>query len=148
MPTLDADTDEYEIVDEPGAPMPRDLVSYWDAKRAGRLAPPRASIDPLDIPMHLPHRFMLDVVGSGGDFRFRLIGTEIVRGLGRDSTGRYFSELFQNQPANLDRLLARLHSSCERNGLASAGAVSSGTATKRTIPSRQCRSRSPMTGQT
>jgi len=102
MPALDADNDEYEIVDEPGAPMLPDLVAYWDAKRAARLAPPRAAIDPLDIPKHLQHLFMLDVVDSGRDFRLRLIGTEIVRGLGRDSTGQYFSELFEDQPANSD----------------------------------------------
>jgi hypothetical protein len=104
---MPSDNIEYEIVDEPGAPMLGDLVAYWDVKRAGRLAPPRSAIDPVDIPRHLPHLFMLDVVDDGGDFRFRLIGTAIVQGLGRDSTGRRFSELFQEQPESLARLLAR-----------------------------------------
>jgi hypothetical protein len=101
------DNVEYEIVDEPGAPILGDLVAYWDAKRAGRLAPPRSAIDPVEIPRHLPHLFMLDVIEAGSDFRFRLIGTEIVHGLGRDSTGRCFSELFENQPESLARLRGR-----------------------------------------
>jgi hypothetical protein len=102
-----ADKVEYEIVNEPGTAMLGELVAYWDAKRAGRLAPPRAAIDPVEIPKHLPHLFMLDVVDAGSDFRFRLIGTEIVQGLGRDSTGRRFSELFQDQPESRARLLSR-----------------------------------------
>ena len=88
-------------------PLLGDLVAYWDTKRKGCMAPPRSAIDPIEIPRHLPHLFMLDVIDAGADFRFRLIGTEITRGLGRDSTGRHFSDLFQTQPKSLAKLLAR-----------------------------------------
>jgi hypothetical protein len=104
---MSPDNVAYEIISEPGAPILGDLVAYWDAKRAGRVAPPRSAIDPIEITRHLPHLFMLDVIGAGSDFRFRLIGTEIVQGLGRDSTGRRFSELFEEQPESLARLLGR-----------------------------------------
>ena len=83
-----------------------DLVLYWDRKRAGRVAPRRADIDPSEIVGHLPYIFMLDVIDSGKDFRFRLIGTRIVEGLGRDNTGKLVSEAYGDRPEALAQLLA------------------------------------------
>jgi hypothetical protein len=49
---------------------------------------------------------MLDVIDSGKDFRFRLIGTRIVEGLGRDNTGKLVSEAYGDRPEALAQLLA------------------------------------------
>jgi hypothetical protein len=95
---------DYEYVDQPAAPAILELLAYWNARRGARFAPTRADIDPADIVALLPDLMMVDVIDAGRDFRFRLIGTRIVEGLGRDSTGRLFSELYANQPAARQRL--------------------------------------------
>lgn len=89
---------DVELVERPEVWLIDDLFAYWDRKRAGRIGPPRAEIDPAEIKIHLPNVFMLDVLDGGADFRFRLIGTRIVDGLGRDSTGRKVSELYSDPP--------------------------------------------------
>jgi hypothetical protein len=97
---------DIEIVVQPDVLLINELVAYWERKRTGRFAPRRAEIDPTELGPHLPHVFMVDVLQGGADFRFRLIGTEIVKGLGRDSTGMRFSELYRGQPEALQKLLA------------------------------------------
>lgn len=79
-----------------------DLAAYWRSKRGDRIAPSRKDIDPLEIPrLLLPHVFMFDVIGGGDDFRYRLIGTEIVDGAGRDATGALISQLYRDSPDSL-----------------------------------------------
>src|SRR5690348_504496 len=97
---------DVELTPEPDAPLINALVAYWESKRAGRIAPRRADIDPTDLAPHLPNIFMLDVLEGGTDFSFRLIGTGIVRGMGRDSTGKRLSDLYRAQPAALAKLTA------------------------------------------
>ncbi|MDB5397554.1 MAG: hypothetical protein JWM91_5060 [Rhodospirillales bacterium] len=65
----------------------RDLYIYWrDSHRQGR-PPSRADIDPpLQIPRLLPNLFLMELVGS--HFRVRLVGSDIARRAGRDSTGQ------------------------------------------------------------
>jgi len=94
----------YEYSDQPAAPAILRLLAYWNARRGVRFAPARADIDPADITALLPDIMMVDVLDGGRDFRFRLIGTRIVEGLGRDSTGRLFSELYADQPLARQRL--------------------------------------------
>jgi hypothetical protein len=72
------------------------LLAYWLEKKGDRRAPSRADIDPLDIVPLLPHVVMIDVERDPQRFRYRLVGTEIVRQLGRDLTGRYLDELEHN----------------------------------------------------
>jgi hypothetical protein len=90
----------------PGVARIEELVGYWDRKRGGRFACSRADIDPTELASHLPDLFMADVLDGGADFRYRLVGTQIVRGLGRDSTGRRLSELYGAKPAALQKVLA------------------------------------------
>jgi hypothetical protein len=69
------------------------LRAHWEERRAGRLMPRRADISPWELRDHLRQIFMLDVLPDG-DFRFRLIGTEITRTFGRDSTGKTVREVY------------------------------------------------------
>jgi hypothetical protein len=92
--------------DHPTLPSIVDLVAYWQAKCAGRPMPRRADLDPVEIPTHLPDVLLIDVLGGGADFRYRLVGTRIVQGMGRDATGRRVNELHREQPD----VLSTLHS--------------------------------------
>lgn len=70
----------------------RRLLAYWLGKRGPRRAPARADIDPLEIASLLPHVMLIDVEHAPLRFRYRLVGTEVVRNLGADMTGRYLDE--------------------------------------------------------
>lgn len=89
---------DVEFLSRPGGRLIEEIVAYWESKRAGRLAPRRADIDPTEIPRLLPYLFMLDVLDGGADFRYRLIGTHITEGMGRDVTGKKISELYEDRP--------------------------------------------------
>lgn len=86
-----------ECMIEPRHDVLRKLAAYWQAKKGGRLAPARADIDPVDIPALMPHMMLVDIEPTTRRFRFRLIGTAITNGLGRDLTGRYLDELLLNE---------------------------------------------------
>jgi hypothetical protein len=98
---------EFEIVEQPVVPLIQELVDYWQQKRRGRMVPARSDIDPMELRPHLPHIFMMDVLDGGLDFRFRLVGTSIVQGLGHDNTGKTLSELYGDRPDVLRKILAR-----------------------------------------
>lgn len=68
------------------------LYSYWSDKRGDRSMPSRADVDPAELRGLLPHLLLLDVVDGGQDFRYRLVGTEIERHIGRQVTGRLIGE--------------------------------------------------------
>src|ERR1700722_9194073 len=75
----------------------RALFDYWRRiAPAGRL-PGRQHLDPVAIPSLLPHLWLLCVAPApasplGWHFRYRLVGTELVRVFGRDPTGQLFHE--------------------------------------------------------
>lgn len=69
------------------------LRAYWDGlKRGGRL-PSRDDIDPSDLVPVLPVMFLIDVLAPGG-YRYRLVGTEVVAGMGYDMTGQLVSRAY------------------------------------------------------
>jgi hypothetical protein len=71
------------------------LAAYWSAKRGGYPLPPRAAIDPLDMPRRLlPHLALVEPTGHGSEIRFRLVGTELVQRFGRDATGKTSTDLY------------------------------------------------------
>lgn len=72
----------------------RELWRYWRALHKDGRPPSRRDIDPLSIPHLLPHVMLIDVLEGGRDFRYRLIGTHIVKIHGKDNTGRLVSEAF------------------------------------------------------
>ncbi len=98
---------DMEIIAQPAVAEIGELVAYWEKKRGTRFAPQRSEIDPTEIPRHLSHIHMMDVLEGGADFRYRLIGTAIVAGLGRDNTGKRLSELYGDRPEVLRRFLDR-----------------------------------------
>lgn len=51
---------------------------YWEAKIVDGRLPPSRDIEPLDIPCLLPQIILFYVVRDPWNFRFRLIGTNVV----------------------------------------------------------------------
>jgi hypothetical protein len=83
------------------APMLRSALAVWQAARGDKAMPSRADIDVLKIPRQvLSHILFIDIEpGPPERFRWRLIGTHVTDMLGRDSTGRYFDELYPPEAA-------------------------------------------------
>src|SRR5579862_1934164 len=77
-----------------------DLVRYWESKRQGRRLPSRLQIDPLEMRPFIGDIFMLDVIGAPQRFRYRLIGTNIVLKVGRDSTGKFQEDAYAPEHAD------------------------------------------------
>ena len=80
--------------------------AYWQSKAQGDHLPARADSDPLDIPALLPQVILLDVRRDPWDFRFRLIGTNVVHHLASDLTGAWMSEIEHMSPPS------RIYNSC------------------------------------
>ncbi|MEI6560321.1 MAG: PAS domain-containing protein [Rhodospirillaceae bacterium] len=78
------------------------LQSYWECRRSGRRLPGRRDIDPTDLPRHLSTMMLIDGLGSGERYRFRLVGTLLSQVMRRDPTGRHLDEVLE--PAELDGL--------------------------------------------
>jgi hypothetical protein len=78
---------------EISSPMVHALFLYWQRKRAGRLAPMRADIEPGDIKRLLPFVCLSEVTKDPFDVRFRLVGTSLVEATGYDFTGRRLREM-------------------------------------------------------
>jgi len=87
--------------------------AYWSSKIENDCIPARADIDPLDIPALLPQVVLLDVRREPWDFRFRLIGTNVVHHLATDWTGAWMTEIAHMAPPS------RIFTSCV--GVASSG---------------------------
>ncbi|RED48509.1 PAS domain-containing protein [Aestuariispira insulae] len=93
---------------EPGAGLPdprhQDLFDYWHAKCAGRIAPPRQAIDPVDLTALLPNLFIFKVYEEPErDYEPTLLGTALVSVLGRDFTGSRFYEMYHGESAKILR---------------------------------------------
>jgi hypothetical protein len=71
---------------------------YWRSHCVDDRLPARADIDPLVIPLLLPQIILLDVERDPWNFRFRLIGTNIVHHLSKDWTGTWMSEIGHMAP--------------------------------------------------
>ncbi len=84
-PCLDRSSWAIDEVDDPRLLA---LHAYWDRRRQGRPMPPRSAIDPADIPALLPAVFLVDVLESPRDYRFRLAGTDLREVIGVELTGR------------------------------------------------------------
>ena len=71
----------------------RRVYDYWESKRAARIAPTRADIDPADLKSVLPGLVIVDVVRFPDQLVYRLVGTGAVdmRG-GSNPTGKTVAE--------------------------------------------------------
>ncbi len=73
------------------------MYAYWRRIRpAPDLLPGRRHFDPIDVPRALASTWMLDVQREPFRLKYRLIGTNIVRMIGGDFTGRWFDEARPN----------------------------------------------------
>ena len=75
----------------------RAALEYWERKRLGRAVPRRSDIDPAELKPVLPHLQITEVVGGGSRFRYRLVGSAIVRAFGAEFTGKYVDELVSGE---------------------------------------------------
>lgn len=82
----------YKTSTESDDPSIRRFLQLWENFRGGQPMPSRRDFDVTDLKEWLGHVLMLDVIDGGADFRYRLVGVEIARALGRDYTGRIMSE--------------------------------------------------------
>tara|TARA_R110002167_G_scaffold121454_3_gene299695 strand:+ start:1545 stop:2180 length:636 start_codon:yes stop_codon:yes gene_type:complete len=71
-----------------------ELVSYWNEKRGKRRMPSRSDVDPLDLRSHMGSLILIDVEHEPLRLRYRLIGTHITTAMARDSTGKYYDEIY------------------------------------------------------
>lgn len=77
-------------------PKIRQAHDYWQTIRPAHGLPGRQHFDPTDVPGLLRHVRLLDVEGSPPRFKTRLVGTLYAERLGRDTTGCYLNELFED----------------------------------------------------
>jgi hypothetical protein len=81
-----------------------DLFQYWNRLRAGRAAPGRTEIEPIDIKTLLADTFILEK-DLRGDAVFRLAGTRVCATYGRELKGFVFPSLWHEKDR---KLVARL----------------------------------------
>jgi len=74
-------------------PVLRRLYEYWLAKKQGRIAPTRGDIDPGELREMLPNLFLVEAVGSPHRYRYRLVGTTVVKEFGEEITGRFLDQV-------------------------------------------------------
>lgn len=73
------------------------IHQYWLEKRGSRRMPCRDDIDPVELRPHLGNVVLIDVEHNPLRLRYRLIGTRITAVMGRDSTGKYYDEIYSGQ---------------------------------------------------
>ena len=96
------------------------LRDYWLSRKNGRRLPGRRDIDPVDLPRHLSTVMLIDGVGDGGRYRFRLVGTLLGRLMVRDPSGGHLDQVLDGPELDaLDELIA--HMASHREPLAVRG---------------------------
>src|ERR1700731_4251831 len=80
-------------VDRLGAAQLRFLLRYWSEVAGARKMPGAKEIDALEMRPALGYINLLDVIGGGEDFRYRVFGSVIAAVAGYDMTGRMVSTL-------------------------------------------------------
>ena len=69
-----------------------ELLTYWQGLAPAGSVPNRQDVDPVHIPALLPAVSLVELIGPSRQPRFRLYGTEVVRGFGYDLTGKTLEE--------------------------------------------------------
>lgn len=95
------------------APKIKALFDYWRSIHPEDGLPGRRHFDPMDIPQLLGNIWLLDVTRDPLRFRFRLVGTEIVKFTGRDPTGKWLDEVY---PDYEKTEAYRFHRACTLHG--------------------------------
>ena len=78
-------------------PKPLELLRYWEEKRGARQMPSRADISPVDMRGHMGDLILIDVALAPLRLRYRLVGTNITTVMERDSTGKYYDEIYSTE---------------------------------------------------
>lgn len=96
----------YEVFDrnvEPEAlPGCEDLVRLWQHKRGGRLVPAWSDFDFHEFKGWHGRISLTEVLYDPFDFRYRLVGSQIVERLRKDFTGKLYSEMVSDGMDPLD----------------------------------------------
>jgi hypothetical protein len=74
------------------APLLLRLLEDWEKRRRGRTLPARSDFDPLDLKYMMGKLLLVDILREPLRFRFRLIGTELVKRIGVDVTGKMLDD--------------------------------------------------------
>lgn len=75
------------------------LDAVWRAAAGSRALPRRADIDPVKLGASLQYVSLLDVVRAESmDFRYRLIGQQLITAYGHNITGALHSDYFMKAP--------------------------------------------------
>jgi hypothetical protein len=109
----------------------RDLYRHWLGKANGRVMPAHRDIDPVDIPRVLPYMSLIHK--PDGQYRFRLVGTNIAEMIGQDLTGALIDSHTGDAGAPLEGIAERVFTTARpvfatgffKTGL---GAIQSGSA--------------------
>lgn len=78
----------------------RELLAYWESKRAGKPYPARTDVSPGEIVSHLPTLFLIDAIPpalSVSHFNVRLMGTALNSLFERDFTGQSLADEFSDK---------------------------------------------------
>lgn len=87
------------------------IDGLWRYLRSRRPSGPpfrRADFDPVDVSRLLPHVWLFDVLRDPLDFRYRVVGTNIVASMSVDPTGRTLSEFYAESRDVIAPVWARL----------------------------------------
>ncbi len=79
----------------------RQLLQYWLQIHPKAKLPSRKDFDPSSLVEALPYIAMMDVEKNPFRLKFRLIGTAVTRAFGRDFTGKYFDEEFEDYQSSV-----------------------------------------------
>ncbi|MBX3507211.1 MAG: PAS domain-containing protein [Parvibaculum sp.] len=92
---------DYSVVeiDEPAHPHCRTLLAYWKARLQPDGMMLRSDFNPLDMPQAMGGMFVVEPVDGGTDMRYRLVGSENERRLGRKFTGELFTDSYSPEMA-------------------------------------------------
>ncbi|WP_417321196.1 PAS domain-containing protein [Emcibacter sp.] len=71
----------------------QDLYRYWQKIRGDQDMPRRKDFRPEKVPSLLPYLALFDVKGMPYRYYARLVGTETVKAMGYDFTGKYLDEV-------------------------------------------------------
>lgn len=75
-------------------PMVRSIAEYWLGIGPADALPGRQHFDPVDIWPLIRNVWMVDVVGSPPQFRYRVVGTKVVAYIEQEPGARMMDEIF------------------------------------------------------
>ena len=84
--------EDFTFDDLPGSKL-KAVYQYWLDVKGDAAMPTRVDLNPRDMAEFLSHISLVDVEHDTGRYKFRLIGTESVRAVGFDPTGKYLDEV-------------------------------------------------------